>query len=155
MKTIALRIRNIAFYAQFATLISFFALLPLLDYLKLPRPGFPRWVDLHLAAFSFLGLVVLLLTLKSSEARIQKASFLLAGGAGTALLITLAVFSIMRWCGHTPGGDGGGITVPMILLCPLVFFFGAVSAIVCLIRGKIAEKKQAPAELPPSTSAPR
>jgi hypothetical protein len=109
MKTASLRIRNAAFYLQLASLVSFFALLPLLDFLKLPRPGFPRWVDIHLAAFSVLGLVVLLLTLKASEARIQKASFLLAGGAG--------------------------ITVPMILLCPPVFFVGAVSAIVCIIRG--------------------
>lgn len=86
------------------------------------------------ALFGSAGLVVLVLTLMMSEPKLQKLFFILAGGAGTAALTTLTVFQIMVWSGHPPGGDGGGITVPMLLIiCPITFLIGAIGAVSCLL----------------------
>jgi hypothetical protein len=101
------------------------------------------------ALFGAAGLVILVLTFMISEPKIQKLFFFLAGGAGTAALITLTVFQIMAWSGHPPGGDGGGITVPMlIIICPITFLIGTVGAIVCLIWNN-RSKWQAKSDDPP------
>jgi hypothetical protein len=60
------------------------------------------------------------------------------------LFLTCAGFSLLRWAGHTPGGDGGGPTVGLLLLCPVVFLIGAVGAMVCLIKGRRAAPKTTP-----------
>jgi hypothetical protein len=96
--------------------------------------SFSQMCDILFMPLGLPALAVVLLTIWVDEPRIQKVFFLLAGGAGAAMFITCAVFSIMRYFGHTPGGDGGGITVPMLLGCPIVFIIGAVGAIVCLVR---------------------
>ncbi len=97
------------------------------------------------ALFGAAGLVVLVLTLMIKEPKIQKLFFILAGGAGTAALTTLTVFWIMAWSGHPPGGDGGGITVPMLLIiCPLTFLVGTVGAIICLIVNSRSKRQPKP-----------
>ena len=119
-----LKIRNAALMVQLAGCATMFCML---------GPGF----DIPCALFAAAGLVVLLLTIKLGELGIQKLFFILAGLAGTGSLITLVVFNLLRWSGHTPGGDGGGITVAMlIVVCPILFLIGAVGSIVCLIKGR-------------------
>lgn len=131
MKTNVRVIRNAAFYVMLAVLLlSLSSLTALLDVLYIP--------------FGLAGLAVVLLTIRLQEAKLQKAFFFLAGGSGTALLFTCAVFSLLRWSGHTPGGDGGGITVPMLILCPLVFIVSAVGCFVFLIKGKPVENRSTP-----------
>ncbi|MBI5822081.1 MAG: hypothetical protein HZA88_24170 [Verrucomicrobia bacterium] len=90
--------------------------------------------DIPCNIFGVSGLVVLLLTIKLGEPRIQKLFFILAGVAGAGSLIALNGFKLLAWFGHTPGGDGGGITVPMLILCPVLFLIGSIGAIVCLVR---------------------
>lgn len=120
--------RNVAFYVQCAMFVAMFCVLG------------PLFFPLC-AIFGVAGLVTLLLSIKSVEPRIQKIFFMLAGGAGTASLLTLSVFQLNAWSGHTPGGDGGGITVPMlIVVCPALFLIGAVGGTVCRIKGRNAEK---------------
>lgn len=126
MKDTLLIIRNTVFYIMIPLFfVSVGSFKQMFDILFLPL-GLP-------------GLVVVLLTIWIVEPRMQKVFFLLAGGAGAAMFITCAVFSLMRHFGCTPGGDGGGITVPMLLGSPIVFIIGAVGAIVCLVRGSRAK----------------
>lgn len=90
----------------------------------LGKPFFPLC-----AAFGVAGLAVLLLTIALDEPLIQKGFLLLAGAAGSAALATLTVFWALVWAGRPPPGDGGGITVAMlIVVCPIAFTIGAVGA---------------------------
>jgi hypothetical protein len=126
MKTRLTRIRNVAFWMML--LAAFLGL------------GMPQgWIGVPGTLFGVPGLVVLLLTFWVRERLIQKLFFILAGGAAAALFITLVVFNIMRFLGHTPAGDGGGITVPMIMICPPLFVVGAVGSMVFLIKAKPSE----------------
>lgn len=128
MKARSPQIRNIAFYVA---IVSFFlVLLTLFGVRSIQSSGIPS-IPLALA-----GLVVVLLTLRLKESVMQKCFFILAGGSGAGLAITLIVFDIMRMLGCPPGGDGGGITLPMILICPPLFLIGAVGGIVFLIKGR-------------------
>jgi len=121
-------IRNVAFGLMIFFFLILFASL---------GPGFDTPCNL----FGSLGLVVLLLTVAIAEPKIQKVFFIIAGVAGTAALITLNSFKMLSWLGHQPGGDGGGITVPMlIVVCPILFVIGAVGSTVCLIKGRRAQK---------------
>jgi len=123
------QIRNVVFYVQCAMFVAMLCILG------------PRFFHLC-AVFGVVGLATLMLSIKVVEPRIQKLFFILAGGAGTASLITLAVFYLLAWSGHTPGGDGGGITVPMlIVVCPALFLIGAVGSTVCRIKGRIAARR--------------
>ena len=131
MKTKSLRIRNAAFAVQLAGFVAMFCMLG-------------PWFDIPCALFGAAGVVVWLLTIQLGEPGIQKLFFILAGVAGTGSLTTLVVFNLLRWSGHTPGGDGGGITVGMlIVVCPILFLIGAVGSLVFLIKGRITEKKSA------------
>ncbi len=123
------RIRNAVFYVQCAMFVAMMCIM-----------GEPFF--LLCALFGAAGLGVLVLTFKVGEPILQKVFFLVAGTAGTAALVTAAVFHVLAWSGHTPGGDGGGITVAMLMLvCPALFVLGAIGGSVCRIRGKIAASK--------------
>lgn len=118
--------------AFFLMIVSFLSMLATLN---------PRF-DIPCNAFGAFGVVVLLLTIAIGEPGIQKLFFILTGVAGTAALITLNAFKFLSWLGHQPGGDGGGITVPMlIVVCPILFLIGSVGSIVCLIKAAITENQ--------------
>ena len=124
MNSKSLQFRNAALIVQLAGFAAMFCMLG-------------PWFDIPCALFGAAGLVVLLLTIKLGEPRIQKLFFILAGVAGTGSLITLVVFNLLRCSGHTPGGDGGGITVAMlIVVCPILFLIGAVGSTVCRVWGR-------------------
>lgn len=94
------------------------------------------------ALFGAAGVGVLLLTVVTREPVLQRILFWVAGGAGAAAILTLSIFHILVWAGHPPGGDGGGITVPMLLIiCPVGFLIGAIGATLCHIGAKIAGAK--------------
>jgi hypothetical protein len=128
VKSRTLQIRNIAFYV---TLPSFFLVLVIVFDRTTRSSGIPS-IPLALA-----GLVVVLATFWVKESILHKVFFILAGGSGTALAINLIV-------GPVGGGDGGGIFLPMILICPPLFIIGAVGGIVFHIKGQIAEEKNTP-----------
>jgi hypothetical protein len=129
MKDMLPVIRNMAFFLMIVFFFSMWATL---------NPKF----DIPCNLFGASGVVVLLLTIAVGEPRIQKVFFILAGVAGTAALITLNTFKFLSWIGHQPGGDGGGITVPMlIVVCPILFLIGSIGSIVCLIRSAVKGAK--------------
>jgi hypothetical protein len=125
VKSKALQVRNIAFYVA---LPSFFLGLVLLFGTRTIRCG-AFFVPLALA-----GLAVVLATFWLKESLLHKVFFILAGGSGAALAITLIVADTMTMLGCPPGGDGGGIVLPMILICPPLFITGALGGIVFLIK---------------------
>lgn len=143
MKTTTQRIRNAAFYAQLATFVGMIAFF--LNIFRLPGLSFTQNYDVLSTVFGALGVPVLWLTFRAKEVVLQKLFFILAGVAGVGVFVTLAVFTLLSWAGHKPGGDGGGITVLMlVVVCPIAFLIGAVGSVVYLIKGAIAEKRNTP-----------
>lgn len=126
VKSKALQIRNIAFYVAIP---SFFLGLVLLFGTRSSIKCGAFVVPLALA-----GLTVVLATFWLKEGWLQKCFFILAGGSGAALAITLIVVDTMSMLGCPPGGDGGGIFLPMILTCPPLFIIGALGGIVFHIK---------------------
>jgi hypothetical protein len=127
-----LQIRNAAFYLMLAAFASLFAMLG-------------SFFDIPCNIVGVLGLLVVLLTIRLGENRMQKLFFILAGGAGAGYLITMTVFRVMGMLGHKPGGDGGGITVAMFfVVLPPLFIIGAVGSIVLLIKGRVRKNRNMP-----------
>ena len=128
MKSRALQIRNVAFYV---TLPSFFLVLVTVFGRAIGSSGIPS-IPLALA-----GLVVVLATFWVKESILHKVFFILAGGSGTALAINMIV-------GPVGGGDGGGIFLPMILICPPLFIIGALGGIVFHIKESVDKDMNTP-----------
>lgn len=128
MKSRAVQVRNAAFYV---TLPSFFLVLVTVFGRAIRSSGIPS-VPLALA-----GLVVLLATFWVKESILHKVFFILAGSSGTVLAINMIV-------GPLGGGDGGGIFLPMILICPPLFIIGAVGGIVFHIQESVAKDSSTP-----------
>lgn len=122
-----MQIRNVAFYV---TLPCFFLVLVIVFDRATRSSGIPS-IPLALA-----GLAVLLATFRVKESILHKVFFILAGGSGAALAINMIV-------GPVGGGDGGGIFLPMILICPPLFIIGAVGCIVFLIKATANEPESA------------
>lgn len=128
MKSRVLQIRNVAFYLA---LPSFFLVLVIVFDRATRSSGIPS-IPLALA-----GLVVVLATFAVKESILHKVFFILAGGSGTVLAINMIV-------GPIGGGDGGGIFLPMILICPPLFIIGAVGGIVFHIKDSVAKDSSTP-----------
>jgi hypothetical protein len=80
------------------------------------------------------GLVVALTTFWIDEAKLQKVLFIMAGGGAAAMLIAWGAFHLLSLVGLKPGGDGGGITLPTVLIGGAATVIGSIGAIVCLAR---------------------
>jgi hypothetical protein len=50
------------------------------------------------------------------------------------MMITWGAFHLLALIGHKPGGDGGGFTLPAVLIGGAASFIGSIGAIVCLVR---------------------
>lgn len=97
--------------------------------------GVPRnTIDVMCMIVGAFGLAVAIPTFWLDESRIQKAFFIMAGGGAAAMLIAWGAFHLLALCGHKPGGDGGGITLPMVLIGGVASLIGSIGAIVCLVR---------------------
>jgi len=90
------------------------------------------------------GLAVALTTFWVEESKVQKVFFIMAGGGAAAVLIAFGAFHLLAMCGHKPGGDGGGITVPTVLIGLALTIVGSIGAIVCLIKRAITDTKNTP-----------
>lgn len=97
--------------------------------------------DIPCMIMGAFGLAVALTTFWIEDSRIQKAFFIIAGGSAAAVLIAFGTFHLLAMCEHTPGGDGGGITVPTVLIGLGLTIIGSIGGVVCLIKGQVAEKK--------------
>jgi hypothetical protein len=133
----SLQIRNVAFYAMLAIVAAFFIVLgPIADHFKIKGTNFNRCVDALSMVFGATGLVVVLLTIRLQEARIQKLFFLLAGGSAAAFLIALMLhYPIDRLAvalfGRQPEDFSEGL---LLGLFPILFIIGAIGSIVFLIK---------------------
>lgn len=91
-------------------------------------------VDIMCMIVGAFGLAVVIPTFWLDESRIQKAFFIMAGGGAAAMLIAWGAFHLLALAGHKPGGDGGGMTLPVVLVGGVASLFGSIGAIVCLVR---------------------
>ena len=106
-------------------------------------------------AFGLLGLMVVVLTTRLREARIQKIFFVLAGASAAgipicAILHNLVYGLFIAWFGkgfwerHVPGGDEPVFFILALFVCPALFLIGTVGSIVLLIKGKITKDANVP-----------
>jgi len=93
-----------------------------------------RAVDVMCMIVGAFGLAVAIPTFWLDESKIQKAFFIIAGGGAAAMLIAWGAFHVLALCGHKPGGDGGGMTLPVVLIGGAASIIGSIGAIVCLVR---------------------
>lgn len=142
------RIRNVTFFvlvAMFAALLAIF------------WPGTLLWkyvpgsVTLALAiAFALLGGVLVVLTLRLKEARIQRTFFLLAGASAVAIPICAILHNLVYglfiwWFGEgfweRHGMDEGVFFILALFVCPALFLVGALGSIVLLIKDSQARHR--------------
>lgn len=95
-----------------------------------PRRSF----DIPCMIMGAFGLAVALLTFWIDESKVQKVFFVMAGGGAAAMLIAFGAFHLLAMCGHKPGGDGGGITVPTVLIGLALTIIGSIGSFVCLFK---------------------
>ena len=153
MKRRSLQIRNAIFYVLvpiFALLVNEIAI-PGGTLIHLPFPV----IEVLAIAFGLLGLVVVLLTARLREARIQKIFFILAGASAAGIPICVILHNLVYalfivWFGEGfwerlgPGGDEPVFFILALLVCPALFLIGTVGSIVLLIKGKIAKDANVP-----------
>ncbi len=149
MKDISLQIRNIIFYV----LVPIFAILGM---------ALGRLIKLHFLVisvlaitFGVLGLVLVVLTARLRESRIQKLFFIFVGAsaAGIPIFVILhnlvyglfiALFGENFWERHSTGGDESVFFILALLVCPALFLTGTVGSIVHLIKGRIEKALNIP-----------
>lgn len=140
------QIRNVAFYVLLASVVALFAAPALLK----GGPIFLAAVNAAFCGISLAGVVIVWQTLRLKEGIFQKLSFLLAGGAAVGLplsfVVALLLDRLVTAQGHPrPFGPDGFAELYALGIFPIALVIGAVGAIVCLIKGKIAERKAAAA----------
>ena len=149
MKDISLQIRNVIFYV----LVPIFAILGI---------AIGRIIKLHFLlivvlaiTFGVLGLVLVVLTARLRESRIQKIFFILAGASAVgipicAILHNLVYGLFIPWFGenfwerHVSGGDEPVFFILALLVCPALFLIGTVGSVVLLIMGRIEKAPNMP-----------
>jgi hypothetical protein len=133
------RIRNITLFVLVAIFVALLA-----DYWRGTLP-FPTIVVLGFG-FLLLGPVLVVLTLRLKEARLQKTFFLLAGASAMAIPVCVLLHNLvyglfMWWFGDSfweRHGMPDGTPIFFILalvVCPALFLVGALGSIVFLIKG--------------------
>ena len=100
-------------------------------------------------AFGVLGLVLVVLTARRSEARIRKVFFMLAGASAAGIPICVILHNLVYglfilWFGKDFWGRGGDEPVFFILgvlVCPALFLVGAVGSGVLLVKARLARNR--------------
>jgi hypothetical protein len=137
------RIRNVTFFL----LVSIFVLILALFSLNGRFISFSFPVIVVLAfAFGLLGLLLLVLTVKIKEGRLQRTFFLLAGASAAAMPIcgilhNLVYALFISWFGEgfgeSHGGDEGVFFILAIVVCPALFLVGAAGSVVLFLKPKM------------------
>lgn len=142
------QIRNAVFYVLVAMVVA------VLGMEQLMKLSF--FVEATLAiAFGLLGLVLVVLTARLREARIQKIFFILTGASAAGIPICVILHGLVyrlfvAWFGegfwerHTPYDDEPVFFILAVFVCPTLFLIGTLGSIVLLIKARIARRAYAP-----------
>jgi hypothetical protein len=140
--------------------VSFFALLA--AWFSLARHMAPAWqldgqtwvvVLLALAAgLALSGAVLVVLTLKLHESRLQKMFFLLTGASAVAMPICAILHNVVYglfiwWFGEGFWGRNGDEPVFFILaiiVCPALFVVGSLGSMLLLIKKRMSNQGNTP-----------
>jgi len=118
--------------------------------------GLPFSVIAVLAiAFGLSGLVVVALTARLREARLQKIFLILAGASAAGIPICailhnfiyglfIVFFGAGFWERHGAGGDEPVFFILAVLVCPALFLIGTVGGIVLLVKERIVKDGNVP-----------
>jgi hypothetical protein len=147
MKEISMQIRNVIFFV----LVAFFAVLVAnvgMGFIKLPVSG----LFILGITSSLLGLVLVVLTARLRETRIQKIFFILTGASAAGILLSAILHNLVYallifWFGKgfwEPGGDEAFFFILAIFVCPALFVIGSVGSIVLFVKARIAKHKNVP-----------
>jgi hypothetical protein len=132
--------------AIFFVLVSVFALLLALFSLGGRLFGV---VAVLAIGFGLLGLVLVVLTVRLQEPRIQKTFFLLAGASAAAIPISVILHNLVYglfilWFGEgfweSHGADEPVFFILAIVVCPALFLVGTVGSTVLLIKARLAKQ---------------
>ena len=99
--------------------------------------------------FGVLGLVLVVLTARRSEARTRKVFFILTGASAAgipicAILHNLVYGLFILWFGKGfwgPGGDEPVFFILGVLVCPALVLVGAVGSGVLLVKARLARNR--------------
>jgi hypothetical protein len=148
MKDRARQIRNAIFYVLVAMVIVVLSIEQLINL------SFSVEARLGIAFF-LLGLVLVVLTVRLREARMEKIFFVLTGASAAGLPICVILHNLVyrlaiTWFGagfwerHTPWNDEPVFFFLAVFVCPTLFLIGTVGSIVILIKAKIAKPTNMP-----------
>lgn len=144
MKDRSLQIRNAIFYV----LAPIFVILGMAIGRLIRLPFFA--IAVLAIVFGLLGLVLVVLTARLKEARIQKILLILAGASAAGIPICAILHNLVYglfiawfgkgfWDGHAPGGDEPVFFILALFVCPALFLIGTVGGIVLLIKQRFAK----------------
>lgn len=139
MRETTRQIRNGTLFVMVAIFVGLLA-----DYRHGTLP-FPAIVVLGFG-FVLFGPVLVVLTLRLKETRLQKAFFLLAGASAAAIPICVVMHNLIYglfiwWFGkgfwERHGNDEPVFFILAVLICPALFVAGALGSIALLIRARL------------------
>jgi hypothetical protein len=140
--------RNAIFYLLVALAVAVLSMEQLMDL------SFSV-LALLVIAFGLFGLVLVVLTARLREARMQKIFFMLTGASAagipiSAILHNLVYRLVLTWFGegfwerHTPFDDEPFFFILAVFVCPTLFLIGILASIVLLIKARIAKRANLP-----------
>ena len=146
MKGRVSQIRNVVF----CVLVAVFVVLSMALVGLISLPLFETAI-----AFGLLGLVLVVLTSRLRETRIQKVFIILTGASAAGIPLCAILHNVLyglflvgfgegSWEKHTPGGDEPGFFILALVVSPTLFLIGTVGSIVLLIKARIAKRASVP-----------
>ncbi|MBS0266792.1 MAG: hypothetical protein JSS02_32995 [Planctomycetes bacterium] len=136
--------RNLALGGLVALVPTSFALVKGAQVLGIP--GLPRVLTMASGLLVVVvGLTLVLLTLKSSGSKLEKAFLLLAGGSPAAMLICAILHNLVYalcqvwfgadfWPRH--GTDEPFFLILAVIVCPILFVVGSIGSLVLWFRNR-------------------
>jgi hypothetical protein len=148
MKERARQTRNVIFYVLVAMAVVAFSMEQLMSLSFFV-------VTLLAIAFGLLGVVLVVLTARLREARMEKTFFILTGASAAGIPICLILHNlvyrlVLTWFGegfwerHTPWDDEPVFFLLAVFVCPTLFLIGTLGSIVLLIKARIAKRANVP-----------
>jgi hypothetical protein len=147
MQTNLQRKRNVVFLSLISIVVLTLGLVKGAPYVGLGGLANISGAVLAVAAV-VLGLVLVALTLRLPESRIQRTFFLLAGAAPAAMVVCVLLHNLiygilLRWFGEgfweRHGTDEPVFFILAVFVCPALFLIGTVGGISSLIRARMAK----------------
>lgn len=142
MKTKAVRIRNVIFWAMIAIFVLLLTVI--FSFSRICGIKLPPTTMLYLAGILLvLAAALVVMTIIVKESRIRKFFFLLTGASALGIPVCIVLhnlvyaFCIKFNCVYWKGDDEPVFFILALLVCPALFILGALGSIAMLIYGSL------------------